>query len=259
MPVVLALWLGYYLGHRDGVQQERRAWLATEQTSPNASGGFRAACHPNLTIDPHLLHKSPLRRDNNCQVGAGAGESARPPEHPRQMNLRRLNQRIEPMRGTAIRFVVHSATYGALPLMAHPQRKGSEPDCTNWRASVSIGYEHETSLEGCSAVTRSSDPVLRLLRLRANPPGEDQSQGATHRFGQRCPSRRHEYGFDQHRSPAVQHFAERGKMRQLVPPSERGMHAAPGWRPTTNASPFGPAVIVAGGDRRPAPLAGRGP
>jgi hypothetical protein len=32
--VVLALWLGYYLGHRDGVQQERRAWLATEQTLP---------------------------------------------------------------------------------------------------------------------------------------------------------------------------------------------------------------------------------
>ena len=30
--VVLALWLGYYFGHHDGVQQERRAWLATEQT-----------------------------------------------------------------------------------------------------------------------------------------------------------------------------------------------------------------------------------
>ena len=30
--MVLALWLGYYLGHHDGVQQERRAWLATEQT-----------------------------------------------------------------------------------------------------------------------------------------------------------------------------------------------------------------------------------
>jgi hypothetical protein len=30
--VVPALWLGYYLGHHDGVQQERRAWLATEQT-----------------------------------------------------------------------------------------------------------------------------------------------------------------------------------------------------------------------------------
>ena len=32
--VVLALWLGYYLGHHDGVQQERRAWLATEQILP---------------------------------------------------------------------------------------------------------------------------------------------------------------------------------------------------------------------------------
>jgi hypothetical protein len=30
--VLLALWLGYYLGHHNGVQQERRAWLATEQT-----------------------------------------------------------------------------------------------------------------------------------------------------------------------------------------------------------------------------------
>ncbi|MGO8929999.1 MAG: hypothetical protein ACLQU3_24285 [Limisphaerales bacterium] len=28
---VLALWLGYYLGYHNGVEQERRAWLATEQ------------------------------------------------------------------------------------------------------------------------------------------------------------------------------------------------------------------------------------
>ena len=34
MLVALALWLGYYLGYHDGVQQERRAWLATEQTLP---------------------------------------------------------------------------------------------------------------------------------------------------------------------------------------------------------------------------------
>ena len=32
---VLALWLGYYLGHHDGVQEERRAWLATEQVLPD--------------------------------------------------------------------------------------------------------------------------------------------------------------------------------------------------------------------------------
>ena len=32
--VVLALWFGYYLGHHNGVQQERRAWLATEQVFP---------------------------------------------------------------------------------------------------------------------------------------------------------------------------------------------------------------------------------
>jgi hypothetical protein len=30
--IVVALWLGYYLGYHNGVQQERRAWLATEQT-----------------------------------------------------------------------------------------------------------------------------------------------------------------------------------------------------------------------------------
>jgi hypothetical protein len=32
--VMLALWLGYYVGQHDGVQQERRAWLATEQILP---------------------------------------------------------------------------------------------------------------------------------------------------------------------------------------------------------------------------------
>jgi hypothetical protein len=31
---VLALWLGYYLGYHNGVRQERRAWLATEQILP---------------------------------------------------------------------------------------------------------------------------------------------------------------------------------------------------------------------------------
>ena len=44
--VLLALWLGYYLGHKDGIQQERRAWLATEQTlapAPPASATGRPA------------------------------------------------------------------------------------------------------------------------------------------------------------------------------------------------------------------------
>ena len=31
LAAVLALWFGYYLGHHNGVKQERRAWLATEQ------------------------------------------------------------------------------------------------------------------------------------------------------------------------------------------------------------------------------------
>ena len=35
--VVLALWLGYYLGYHNGVRQERGAWLATEQTVPDST------------------------------------------------------------------------------------------------------------------------------------------------------------------------------------------------------------------------------
>ena len=31
VAAVLALWLGYYLGYHNGVEQERRAWLATAQ------------------------------------------------------------------------------------------------------------------------------------------------------------------------------------------------------------------------------------
>ena len=120
--VVLALWLGYYLGHHDGVQQERRAWLATEQILPMPTVASRAACHPNLTIDPHLLHVSLLRRDNNCQVGAGAGKSTQTSGIPPPVNLRRLDKRIEPIRGSAIRSLLPSASCGALPLMAHPQR-----------------------------------------------------------------------------------------------------------------------------------------
>ena len=51
--VVLALWLGYYLGHHDGVQQERRAWLATEQTladpMPTVASGRPAIQTSRLT------------------------------------------------------------------------------------------------------------------------------------------------------------------------------------------------------------------
>jgi len=32
--VMLALWLGYYLGYHTGVKRERQAWLATEQILP---------------------------------------------------------------------------------------------------------------------------------------------------------------------------------------------------------------------------------
>ena len=43
--VLLALWLGYYLGYHHGVQQERRAWLATEQAitlpPPSVAAGGR--------------------------------------------------------------------------------------------------------------------------------------------------------------------------------------------------------------------------
>ncbi|HOX59033.1 MAG TPA: hypothetical protein P5205_18030 [Candidatus Paceibacterota bacterium] len=51
--VGLALWLGYYLGHHDGIQQERRAWLATEQThappTPAAVAGRPAIQTSRLT------------------------------------------------------------------------------------------------------------------------------------------------------------------------------------------------------------------
>jgi len=50
--VVLALWLGYYLGHRNGVQQERRAWLATAQTvtlpPPNVAADGRLLQRPRI-------------------------------------------------------------------------------------------------------------------------------------------------------------------------------------------------------------------
>ena len=36
--------------------------------------------------------------------------------------MNRLDKRMKPMRGSAVRFVLRSGTYGALPLMAHPQR-----------------------------------------------------------------------------------------------------------------------------------------
>ena len=36
--------------------------------------------------------------------------------------FRKLNQRIEPMRGSAVRSVLYSTASGALPLMAHPHR-----------------------------------------------------------------------------------------------------------------------------------------
>lgn len=46
--------------------------------------------------------------------------------------------------------------------------------------------------------------------------GEDQIPGATHQYCERCPSRRHEYGFDQHRRPAVRTFAGHGKMNERL-------------------------------------------
>ena len=95
-----------------------------------------------------------------------------------------------------------------------PRTLSCEQDYTNRRTSVSIRYEHETRLEGCCAVIRSSDPVPSFHPCHQS--GEDQIPGATHRFCERCPSRRHEYAFDQHRRPAVQHFAERGKMNERV-------------------------------------------
>lgn len=58
---VLAMWLGYYLGHHAGAQEERRAWLATEQIlpepTPRVVGGRPAIQTSRLTrtfyTNPH--------------------------------------------------------------------------------------------------------------------------------------------------------------------------------------------------------------
>jgi len=70
--------------------------------SPNASGGGRATCHPNLAMEPHILHKSLCRRDGNCHAGAGADKSARSPEHARPMNPQRLNKSLEATAGVLL-------------------------------------------------------------------------------------------------------------------------------------------------------------
>ena len=79
---------------------------------------------------------------------------------------------------------------------------------------MSIKYEHETSLEGCCAVIRGPDPVHSFHPCHQS--GEDQNPGATHRFCEWCPSRRHDYEFEQHRCPAGRHLAEHRKMKEQV-------------------------------------------
>lgn len=53
--VLLALWLGYYLGHRNGVQQERRAWLATGQSialpSSDVTADGRVLQRPRISAE----------------------------------------------------------------------------------------------------------------------------------------------------------------------------------------------------------------
>ena len=52
--VVLALWLGYYLGYHSGIQRERRAWLATEQTvtlpPPSVAADGRILRRPTISV-----------------------------------------------------------------------------------------------------------------------------------------------------------------------------------------------------------------
>jgi hypothetical protein len=54
--VLLGLCLGYYLGHRDGLQEERRAWLATRQfialprESVGADGSILQRPGPHTTL-----------------------------------------------------------------------------------------------------------------------------------------------------------------------------------------------------------------
>jgi hypothetical protein len=51
--VVLGLCLGYYFGHQRGVQQERRAWLATEQVitlpPPSVASDGRVLQRPQIS------------------------------------------------------------------------------------------------------------------------------------------------------------------------------------------------------------------
>jgi hypothetical protein len=62
--LVLALWVGYSLGHQNGVQEERRAWLATGRVvsatpalpSVGVNVRVRQASHSSVHIsytDPH--------------------------------------------------------------------------------------------------------------------------------------------------------------------------------------------------------------
>jgi hypothetical protein len=53
VATVLTLWVGYYLGYHNGVEQERRAWLATEQAitlpPPSVAAGERTLQRPTIS------------------------------------------------------------------------------------------------------------------------------------------------------------------------------------------------------------------
>ena len=53
LAVVLALGVGYYLGHHNGVEQERRAWLATGQAitlpPPSVAADGRILQRPRIS------------------------------------------------------------------------------------------------------------------------------------------------------------------------------------------------------------------
>src|SRR6266496_4401001 len=56
--LVLALGLGYNLGHRSGVQEEQRAWLATEQRVTDAPPVLSVDADGRVRQRPHMATRT---------------------------------------------------------------------------------------------------------------------------------------------------------------------------------------------------------
>lgn len=58
--LVLALGLGYNLGHRNSIQEERRAWLATEQYAANTLPVASVDADGRVRQRPHIVVPRPF-------------------------------------------------------------------------------------------------------------------------------------------------------------------------------------------------------